>query len=511
MNEDMSQAAAPPPARTHVLVVDDNSLNRMKMRRAVENLGHEVDVAEDGARALAMLRARPCDAVLLDIVMPELDGFAVLGEMKRDALLRDIPVIVISSLDDEQESVVRAIELGAEDFLPKNFDTVLLKARLGASLAKKRYHDQEREYFSRIERLTAAAEVLEGGRFNPDSLGLEDLARHNDPIGRLALVFRGMAAEIYQRERRLRRAVQTLQGSFLAIAVGLVWGLTPALSRMASGLGANPLGLAVWVNAISAAICLAIAAYRGRLPRLTRRELMFYLAWAVLAGIMQRMTTFVAAAHVEAAMLSMIVTLQGFIVFAFAAITRLERASPRRLLGLVVGLSGVSVVLLNRFDLSQSSQSIWELFAMLLPLLFAAEALVLDGKRPPRVDTFASVGIMMALSTLMLLPLAYFSGTLFSLGGQAGQLDLLILLMGIVGAASLLLAFHLVATAGAVFYSQSAYTMTIAGVVWGMLLLDEKLSALAWFAFAVIIVGMYLVEPRDRQGELLIQRSFTRR
>jgi CheY-like chemotaxis protein len=250
-------------ASARVLVVDDNGINRKKMRMAVEHLGHLTGVAEDGVKALEALRSERYDAVLLDILMPEMDGFEVLAHMKADSQMRDVPVIVISALDDETETVVRALELGAEDFLPKNFDPVVLKARLGASLSKKRFRDQEREYFGRIERLTEAAEVLESGRFNPDSLDLDDLASHSDPVGRLAAVFRGMATEIYQRELKLKRAVQTLQGSFLVIAVGLVWGLTPALSRMASGLGLNALGLAVWVNGIAAVFCLMIAAYRG--------------------------------------------------------------------------------------------------------------------------------------------------------------------------------------------------------------------------------------------------------
>ena len=91
---------------------------------------------------------------------------------------------------------------------------------------------------------------------------------------------------------------------------------------------------------------------------------------------------------------------------------------------------------------------------------------------------------------------------------RIGRLESLVVLMGIVGATSLLRAFHLIATAGAVFYSQSAYAMTIAGVVWGMILLNEELSIFAWVAFAVVIVGMYLVEPKAKDEEFLIARSF---
>jgi len=207
-------------------------------------------------------------------------------------------------------------------------------------------------------------------------------------------------------------------------------------------------------------------------------------------------------------MLSLIVTLQGFMVFAFAALTKMEQATPRRLLGLFVGLVGVSLVLFTRFDMADRAQNLWLLFAMALPFLFAVEAIVLAGKRPEHVDIFASVGLMMGISTLLLIPWAYATGDLMPLQFRVGRLEILVVLMGIVGAASLLLAFHLIATAGAVFYSQSAYAMTIAGVVWGMLLLNEELSILAWVAFAIVIVGMYLVEPKAREDELLIHRSF---
>ncbi len=503
-----STLAEPSPAT--VLVVDDSSLNRKKMRLAVKKLGHGVDVAEDGETALTALHEKPYDAVLLDIVMPGIDGFDVLRTMKADDHLRDVPVIVISSLDDDSESVVKAIELGAEDFLPKAFDPVLLKARLGASLNKKRFRDQEREYFRRVDRLTQAAEVVESGEFNPADLELDDLINRNDALGRLAAVFRGMADEIFDREKRLRRSIQLLQGSLLVIAVGVVWGLTPSLARLASGLGSNPMGLALWVNVIAAAFCLSIAAYRGTLPKLGWTEFRFFLAWALIAGIMQRLTTFWVTQHVEATVLSLIVTLKGLMVFAFAAAMNVEKASPRRLLGLLVGLSGVAIVLMTRLDGNGLTGNLWLIVALLLPLLFAIEAILMAAKRPEHIDMFASVGIMMLLSAIMMAPIVIYSGNLIALSAETADLSALILLMGIVGASSVFLAFHLVAKAGAVFASQSAYAMTIAGIVWGMLLLNEQLSAIAWGAVVMILIGLYLVEPDTSDEKIVLKRSFVR-
>jgi CheY-like chemotaxis protein/drug/metabolite transporter (DMT)-like permease len=499
----------PEPSPATVLVVDDSSLNRKKMRLAVKKLGHRVDVAEDGETALTALHDKPYDAVLLDIVMPGIDGFDVLRTMKADDHLRDVPVIVISSLDDDSESVVKAIELGAEDFLPKAFDPVLLKARLGASLNKKRFRDQEREYFRRVDRLTQAAEVVESGQFNPEDLALDDLVDRDDALGRLAAVFHGMAEEILERERRLRRSIQLLQGSLLVIAAGVIWGLMPSLARMASNLGSNPLGMALWVNVVAAAFCLSIAAYRGKLPRLGWSEFFFFLLWALLAGIVLRLIMFWVTQHIEASILSLLATLQGFIVFVFAAVMKLEKTSPRRLLGLLVGLGGVVLVLSTRFGGGGLTGNFWLVFALLLPLFYAVEWILL-AKRPEEIDIFASVGMMMLLSGIMLLPIVIYSGNMIVPGAETAALSALILLMGIAGASSLLLCFQLIIQAGAVFASQSAYAMTIAGIVWGMLLLNEELSAVAWGAVLMILVGLYLVEPDTNDEKIVLKRSFIR-
>jgi signal transduction histidine kinase len=129
----------------HILVVDDNRMNRIKLSRSLEIQGHRVELAENGQQGLDKLRAGAYDLVLLDIVMPGMDGYQVLEEIKGDPELRELPVIVISALD-ETDSAVRCIEMGAVDYLPKPFNPVLLQARLNASLQKKRLRDLERAY-----------------------------------------------------------------------------------------------------------------------------------------------------------------------------------------------------------------------------------------------------------------------------------------------------------------------------------------------------------------------------
>jgi adenylate cyclase len=137
------------PAR--ILIVDDEPFNRDVLVQELELLEHEAVTAIHGRDALDRLAGESVDLILLDIMMPEMDGFAVLRRLKDDIRLRHIPVIMISALDDI-DSVVRCVELGADDHLPKPFDPVLLKARIGACLEKKRWRDQEVAYLARIER-----------------------------------------------------------------------------------------------------------------------------------------------------------------------------------------------------------------------------------------------------------------------------------------------------------------------------------------------------------------------
>lgn len=166
----------------HILVVDDNEGNRDMLSRQLQRQGHTVATAENGQLALDRLRAETFDLVLLDMMMPVLDGYGTLDAIKSDAALRHLPVIMISALD-ELASVVRCIERGAEDFLPKPFNPTLLRARIGAGMEKKRFRDQERTYVKQIEETQARlqAELTEAENYVRSILPPVGLSR-NIPV-----------------------------------------------------------------------------------------------------------------------------------------------------------------------------------------------------------------------------------------------------------------------------------------------------------------------------------------
>jgi adenylate cyclase len=142
------------------LVVDDESFNRSLLVRHLNNEGiTNVDTADNGREALDILKGGDADVILLDINMPEMDGFEVLRQLKADMRLRHIPVIMISGVEGV-ESVVECIELGAEDYLQKPFNPVILRARVNACLDKKRFRDQERHYLDRVKSEKERADKL---------------------------------------------------------------------------------------------------------------------------------------------------------------------------------------------------------------------------------------------------------------------------------------------------------------------------------------------------------------
>ncbi len=145
-----------------LLVVDDNKVNRLLLARNLELQGHHVATAENGRVALEMLRREAYDLLLLDIEMPEMNGFQVLEQLANDLQLRDLPVIVTSSLEG-LDNVVRCIELGAEDYLTKPVNPVLLKARIGAGLEKKRLRDQQKELVRRFATPEVAQDLQQSG------------------------------------------------------------------------------------------------------------------------------------------------------------------------------------------------------------------------------------------------------------------------------------------------------------------------------------------------------------
>jgi CheY-like chemotaxis protein len=191
---DAKQVCAVEPKR--ILVVEDNDANRVMLCRRLNARGYATGEAADGAQALDMVVKQRFDIVLCDIMMPGVDGYTVLQTMKADPDLANIPIVMISALD-EMDSIVRCIELGADDYLHKPYEPVILFARVNACLDKRRLRDLQAEYLRAVADLTRAAQAMEKGEYDPRLLSV--VAERDDELGTLARVFATLAYQVQNR------------------------------------------------------------------------------------------------------------------------------------------------------------------------------------------------------------------------------------------------------------------------------------------------------------------------
>ena len=195
-------------SRPKILIVDDEPFNVDYLEQELDDLGYDTVSAANGEQALAQVAAESPDLVLLDIMMPIMDGFTVLARLKAEPATRDLPVIIISAMND-LASIVKGIKGGAEDYLPKPFEPVLLQARITSGLDKKLRRDREQEYLREVARLAAAAQAVQEGAY--EEAAIAPVSERADSLGNLARVFQNMAREVVAREQRLKRQLRQLQ------------------------------------------------------------------------------------------------------------------------------------------------------------------------------------------------------------------------------------------------------------------------------------------------------------
>ena len=209
--DDAPRRASP---RGRILVVDDTAENREVLERRLRFEGHEVVCASGGLPALALAAAQPFDVILLDVMMPDLDGRDVLARLRRDPATREVPVVMISALDDIATAVA-SIERGADDFITKPFDAVLLRARVGACIERTRLRQAETAYLRDVRQVTDAAQAVDSRQYAPGSLAA--VAGRDDELGRLARVIDSLATQVRQREDRLHSQLRTLRDEVTAV------------------------------------------------------------------------------------------------------------------------------------------------------------------------------------------------------------------------------------------------------------------------------------------------------
>jgi len=216
-----------------ILIVDDEPFNVDYLEQELEDLGYDCINAANGQEALDLVSAESPDMILLDIMMPEMDGFEVLGRIKANENWRHIPVVVISALSD-MDNITKGIELGADDFLPKPFDPILLQARLKAGLERKRLSDLEQKYLKGLER-----ELEIGREIQADFLPKEIPQPDGWEIAAYLLAAREVGGDFYDVFEISKNNVGIILGDVVDKGVGAALYMTLFRSLLRITIGSN--------------------------------------------------------------------------------------------------------------------------------------------------------------------------------------------------------------------------------------------------------------------------------
>ena len=492
-----------------ILVVDDQATQRFKLKAAVEQLGFISDEARNGPHALQMMKSTNYALVLLDILMPDMDGFEVMLFMKRDHRLRDIPVIVISALESEMRSVVHAIEMGAEDFLPKQFNQVLLAARLDSALESRRAREREREQQIHVERLTQAAAIVESQIVNPDVLQLRETSARGDDIGKLSRVFVQMTRRIHAREAQLYKQIGMARTASLLVGIGLVGGSCVALAKEAVQQQPHPLGIVLWVNLFCACICLPIAAHRQSISKPSAAMLQSILTLGIFTLLVE-VPILWAAQILPAAIIVLIMALESLLVIMLLLATRAEHASLSRIARVLWGVAAIVIAIVGARSAFSTEQMAAAAVLMIAPLAVVMRTFYWQRCTHQPEDTFLLVGSSTLAAALLIAPLAVYSGDLISLlpgPDNSERLILVIALLTVVTASTTAMRITLDRLSGPLLSARASLAIMMAGLIWSFVLHRDLLPDWGWLSCALFMLGGFDISHRLSKRTLPAVRS----
>ena len=280
--------------------------------------------------------------------------------------------------------------------------------------------------------------------------------------------------------------------------MGIVWGLSFSLSKIAVGLGGTPIGLTFWTCLLTGLMLLFYTIIRGQKIRFRLKDLQIILLLAFLGAMLPNMFFYYAAAHVSAGILSITITVVPIATYALSFILKLEAISARRITGVFFGVGAILVLVLPENSLPNKSEVIWIIVACLSSISYALENITLairgiDGIGPVRL----SCGINL-LAALILGIFSYFTDNFMPVPLPVTTLTWTILGISLIGATAYTLFVLTVANSGPLFASQVAFLVTISGVLWGMLIFGETHSSWVWLSLVLMLIGMSLVSPKRK-------------
>ena len=287
-----------------------------------------------------------------------------------------------------------------------------------------------------------------------------------------------------------------LYGAVL-LGSGLAWGSTQTLGKIAVSTGHQQFGLILWQLAIGAVFLGLITLIQRKSVPLTRATLGFSVVIAVIGTIIPNSAFYYAVAHLPAGIMSIIISTVPLLSFPIALAIGMDRFSLPRLVGLLCGLAGVALIALPQASLPEIGMAAFIPIALIGPLFYACESNLVGRYGTAGMDPLQAMFLTSAVGTVLALPLALGSGQWINPVARFGPPEMALVASSLVHALAYTGYLWLAARAGAVFAAQTGYIVTATGVIWAIVVLDERYSGWVWAALVLMLFGLSLVQPRE--------------
>ena len=283
--------------------------------------------------------------------------------------------------------------------------------------------------------------------------------------------------------------------------MGILWGLSFSLAKMSTEGGAHPIGINYWCCLIGAAVLISGSFILRRPLPLRRDVLIVCTVCGVLGSVIPGTAYFYAASHLSPGVLSITIATVPLMTFLAAAVLGIERISTTRLLGVFLGILAIVLLIGPSTSLPDRSAVPWVLLAVGSALCYTAENLFVAMRMPADINVYTLVGGMFLAATIIMTPVVIITGTFEPLPWPWGRSEWAILGMAAITVSAYGLFLYLVIYAGPVFASQTAYVVTLSGVLWGIMIFDDEHSLWVWLSLGVMMLALTLVTPRKDKSQ----------
>jgi drug/metabolite transporter (DMT)-like permease len=285
------------------------------------------------------------------------------------------------------------------------------------------------------------------------------------------------------------------------LVIGIAWGSTQIFSKIIVNAGHHPVGISITGTVIGAVLLAILLLIRGQRLPLSRRHLVFYAVCGATGTALPHVLSYTALQELPVGIMSIVIAIVPITTYLAAMLLRMERAQPLRMAGLICGTVAVLFLVVPDASLPSPDQAIWIALPVLIALCYTIENIYISKAQPADIDPMQTMCGLFCAGSILLIPATVFSGEVMPIGRfDLAEVSLILMTVLHIGAYGGFV--WLIARAGPVFAAQVAYIVTLAGVIFGILIFDEQNSTWVWLSLLLMMAGLALVQPRDQQSNL---------